>query len=271
MMRPASLCLGLALIAAGARAGETECWFENGALVVPAAFGDIAGDFILDISAPGSQLHVTRALSAGIDAGRARSVLILAGERVDGFGMEVGDLDTRSRGFPTNITGVLGADALAPFVADIDFTPCRIRLRRGVPAARVRGVRLRVERVARIPAVEAAISDGATSRGGLFAIDTASAGMRIAAAALSRDPASGIDPAARQSAPARLRALSLAGRLFEQTPAGPWPDAPAALEGAIGATVWSRLHLRLDLKHGWLWLSSAPGAPDRRQRRRPAH
>ncbi len=127
----ASLCVALVLVAGAARAGQTRCWFENGALVVPAAFGAIAGDFILDVSAPKSQLHVTRAESAGIVGDKASGDLKLAGERLGGFDMEVADLDTRSRGFTTNIAGVLGADALAPFTVDIDFSPCKVRLRRG--------------------------------------------------------------------------------------------------------------------------------------------
>ncbi len=263
-----SLCIALVLIAGSARAGRARCWFENGALVVPAAFGDIAGDFILDVSAPRSQLHVTRAQSAGIVADHARADLRLAGERVHGFAMGVADLDARSHGFTTNIAGVLGADALSPFTADIDFSPCKVRLRRGRPALLSGGLRLKVREVAGIPAVTAAISDGAVSRQGLFAIDTASAGTRIAAAALSRAPPTGVDPADRPSAPARLRALSLGGRLFEQTPAGLWPDAPSGLDGAIGNAVWSRFHLRLAIGRGWLKLWPAPQCPTSRHTRR---
>ncbi len=260
-----SLCIALVLIAGSVRAGETRCWFENGALVVPAAFGDIAGDFVLDASAPKSQLHVTRARSAGIAADHARADLRLAGERIGGFAMDVADLDARSHGFTTNIAGVLGADALAPFTADIDFSICRVRLRRGRPAHLSGGVRLKVREVAGVPAVEAAISDGAVSRKGLFAIDTASAGTRIAGAALSRPPPAGVDPADRDTPPARLRALSLAGALFEQTPAGLSPDAPPGLEGAIGNAAWSRFHLRLAIGRGWLKLKDALQRPTSHQ------
>ena len=252
---PASLCVALVLIAARARAGETRCWFENGALVVPAAFGDIAGDFILDVSAPRSQLHVTRAQSAGIVADHARADLRLAGERIRRFDMKVADLDARSHGFTTNIAGVLGADAAAPFTADIDFSPCRVRLRRGRPAHLGGGYRLKVQEVAGVPAVEAAISDGAVSRQGLFAIDTASAGTRVSGGRLSRAPPTGVDPTDRDTPPARLRALSLAGLLFEQTPAGLASDAPPAPDGAIGNSVWSRFHVRLAIGRGWLEVS----------------
>jgi len=264
---PVSLCILVVLAGGSARAGETRCWFENGALVVTAAFGDIAGDFILDVSAPKSQLHVTRAQSAGVEATQTRDDLRLAGERVRGFDMEVVDLDARSRGFTTNIAGVLGADALAPFVVDIDFAPCRVRLRRGPPAHLKGAVGLKVREVAGVPAVAAAISDGVSSRAGLFAIDTASAGTRVAGATLSRVPPAGVDPADRETPPARLRALSVAGRLFEQTPAGLATDAPPGLDGAIGNAVWSRFHLRVELKRGRLELGPAPQCPTSRHTR----
>ncbi|MDQ2861227.1 MAG: hypothetical protein M3T55_11000 [Pseudomonadota bacterium] len=112
--------------------------------------------------------------------------------------------------------------------------------------------------MAGVPAVAAAISDGAVSRKGLLAIDTASAGTRVVGASLSRAPRTGVDPADAQSPPARLRALSFAGRLFEQTPAGLAPDAPAGLAGAIGSAVWSRFHLRLAIRRGWLELGPTP-------------
>src|SRR4029077_16427926 len=105
----AFLCLSGALTAPGAAfAGEAQCWYENGALVIPAAFGEIAGDFILDVSAPKSQLHDSRAGAAGIDGASPPRDLTLGGERLPAFPIEVADLDARSWGFPTNINGVLG-------------------------------------------------------------------------------------------------------------------------------------------------------------------
>jgi hypothetical protein len=255
---PASLCVASALIAGSARSGETRCWFENGALVVPAAFGDIAGDFILDASASVSQLHVTRAQSQGIDGERARADLRVAGERIPRFTMAVSDLDARSHSFITNIAGVLGANVLEPFVVDIDFAPCRVRLSRRPPAAVAGGPRVRVRTIGGVPAVTAAVSDGVTSAVGWFAIDTASVGARIARASYSRPPPAGVDPASREHPVARLRAISLAGRLIEQTPAGVAPDAPSGLAGAIGSAVWSRFHIRLMLRRGWLELAPAP-------------
>ena len=274
------LSIVLLLAASGARAGETRCWFENGAVVVSAAFGDIAGDFILDLSAPHSQLHNTTAQTHGVEADSTRRDLVLAGEKLRGFEMPVVDLDARSEGFVTGVNGVLGADVLEPFVVDIRFSPCVVklsrhssvrRLERGLPArivlkrqggleARAPGgsLRLKVRRIAGVPAVAAAISDGVESRQGWFAVDTASQGTRIAGAGLSRTPPKGVDPADRPTPPARLRALSLGGRLFEQTPAGLLTDAPSGLDGAIGDAVWSRYRLRLDLERGWLELAPVP-------------
>jgi hypothetical protein len=102
-----------------------------------------------------------------------------------------------------------------------------------------------------IPAVKAAISDGATSRAGWFAIDTGAGPSLIADARLTRTPAEGTDP------PVRLRALSLGGLLFEQTPAGLMADPPTGLSGSIGMAVWARFRLRVDTKHGWLELTPA--------------
>jgi hypothetical protein len=232
-------------MAAPARAGETACWFENGAVVVPAAFGDIAGDFILDASAPASLLHTTTAGTFGIEAPTTRATLRLAGVRRVKFAMRVADLDGRTRPFVTGISGVIGADALMPFVIDIATSPCRVRLsRRAKPTPASMRLPLRI--VGGALAVKAAISDGASARQGWFAIDTGSATTRVADAGLSRSPAEGTDP------PVRLRALSLGGLLFEQIPAGLTADPVAGLSGSIGEAVWSRFRLRLDPRRGWL-------------------
>jgi hypothetical protein len=248
-MRPAAAAIILVLMAGGARAGETTCWFENGAVVVPAAFGDIAGDFILDASAQASELHVTTAQTFGIDAPMTRATLRLAGEKMAGFEMKVADLDARARPFVTGIAGVIGADALAPFVTEISTSPCRVRLSRRVGRRATTRLALRI--VGGVPVVKAAISDGATSRADWFAIDTGAGPSLIADARLTRTPAEGTDP------PVRLRALSLGGLLFEQTPAGLMADPPPGLSGSIGMAVWARFRLRLDPKHGWLELAPA--------------
>jgi hypothetical protein len=248
------LVIVLALIAPSASAGETACWFDNGAIVVPAAFGDIAGDFILDLSAARSSLHTAVAGSAGIEGDSARRTLILAGRRRPRFTMTIADLDANDRGFVTGISGIIGADAMKGLVVDIAAAPCRVRLARR-PRPLSRAIRLRLRQIAGVPAFRAAISDGLTSRSGWFAIDTGRVGARIADAKFSRTP-----PPDALEPPARLRALSLGGRLFEQVPAG--LDPPAGLGGAIGEAVWSRYRLRIDVSNGWLDL--APENPSSR-------
>ena len=61
------LAVSLAFAFTGAaRAGETACWFENGAVVAPAVIGDMAGDYVIDLSAPRTLLHETRAQMTGV-------------------------------------------------------------------------------------------------------------------------------------------------------------------------------------------------------------
>ena len=114
MKWPASLCV----VARGcpgrrrarARPGETRCWIDNGALVVPAAFGDIAGDFILDLSAP--QQPAARHPRPRSDGHRGRR----RGARPHAWpGGASADFDPggrrprRAHGrVPTNIAGVIG-------------------------------------------------------------------------------------------------------------------------------------------------------------------
>ena len=246
------------ILGGAAPAGAAASRLENGAVVVPAAFGDIAGDFILDASAPASQLHLTRAQADGLAGPDARADLTVAGERLRDITLQVVDLDARSRSFATVINGVIGADVLAHFVVEVRFSPCRLTLYSQPPTPWGGAVRLKVARAGGVPAVVATAFDGKLSREGLFAIDTASAPVRIAEASLSRSPPAGVDPDGRDVAPARLRALSLGGRLFENIPAGLIADAPAGLAGAIGDAVWSRFDMRLDLSRGWLELVPRP-------------
>ena len=249
-MRLAAAAIILVLMAAPARAGEIACWFENGAVVVPAAFGDIAGDFILDVSAPASLLHETSAQTFGIEAHWARATLRLAGERRGNFPMRVADLGARTRPFVTGIAGVIGAHDLMPFVIEITTSPCRVRLsQRAKPAAA--SIRLPLRMVGGVLAVKAAISDGVSARAGWFAINTGAERTLVADARLSRSSAEGTDP------PVRLRALSVGGVLFEQIPAALMADPPPGLSGSIGEAVWSRFRLSLDPRRGWLALMPA--------------
>lgn len=240
--------------AVSARAAATRCWFENGSVVVPAAFGDMAGDFVFDLSAPKSQLNVTRAQADGVEASTARGDLVIGGALIEDFPMEVVDLDARSKGFVTNIVGVLGADVAMGPVVDLQFSPCRVTFGGRRASRPARALRLRTRVVDGIPAVWASISDGQRATSGLFAIDTASQGMRLDDARLSRNPP-GLDSTSRTHPPGRLRALSLAGRLFEQTPAGLTDEPRAGLAGGLGNAIWSAFRLRLDIEEGWLELA----------------
>jgi hypothetical protein len=261
-MRRVAAAFALAVISAAARpacAGATVCWIDNGAVVVPAAFaqpglGDVTGDFILDLSAPHSQLHLTTAQSDGMgDATEAQGALTLAGEPI-AANLAVSDLDDRQWGFPTTLNGLIGADVLAGYVVELRFSPCRLTLWRRAPPA-VALATLPVRMVGGIPTVAAAIFDGTKRRSGQFAIDTGAAGVRIAAdrARFSRLSAR-VDPVSRDHPPARLAALSQAGRVFQNQPAALQVDAPAGVLGGIGTDVWSRYVLRLDSRRDRLSL-----------------
>ena len=130
-MRRFAPLLALSFLAASggsALAGQTACWFENGAVVVPAAIGEVAGDYVLDLSAPHTLLHETTAQRAGF-ADTALSLPVrLAGQRTAATPVTVRDLDYRGVGFFTPIVGVIGADILERYVVTLDFAPCRLSL-----------------------------------------------------------------------------------------------------------------------------------------------
>jgi hypothetical protein len=255
LLAPA-LAAGLALLLApGARAAEARCWFENGAVVIPAEIAGVAGDWLLDPSAPHTLLHETRAQMEGLPPDFAAHGRV-AGVPLDDLRVTVADLDGRAPGFPTPIAGVIGADVLGRFVVELDFTPCRVRLAARGRRLAVRGGRsLRLAMVGGVPTVEAAVSDDRRARRGPFAIDWSSrAAVRLTAAGL-RPAGTPADRAPRGQAPARLRALSLDGRLYEETTAALAPDVDPALAGALGTDLWSRWRLRLDIGRGRLVLS----------------
>jgi hypothetical protein len=259
----ARLSLALAVLAASvgtARAGETRCWVDRGVLVAPAAFGDIAGDFILDLSAPKSVLHVDVALGDGIAAPQATRPLRLAGETAHAT-LQVASLDARSLGLPSTINGLIGADVLARYVVDIRFNPCRLRLWRGRPPRLHAIATLPIEMADGVPSIRATISDGRTALAGRFAIDTGTAAMRLSGqvAALSHAPDKGVDPASRLDPPARLDALGLAGAAERRLPAALEDDLPPSLAGGIGVAAWSRYEVRIDLRRGLLQLARPGG------------
>lgn len=248
-------CAVTALLAASAgHAGEVACWFENGAVVVPAQVGGIAGDWILDPSQPTTLLHETRAEMEGL-SGSFIADGHIAGERLTDLQVTVADLDDRAPGFVTPIAGVLGADVLQRFVVDLDVAPCRIRFSAERPPAFPRSRVWRLERVGGAAAVRAAISDDRVAHAGLFAVDWGSrASVRPSGAAVS-PVIVGIDRTRRNSAPARLRALSIDGRLYEEQTAAVAVGLDPGLAGTIGTDFWARWRIRLDLARNRMMLS----------------
>jgi hypothetical protein len=254
-----------AALAGVARAGPARCWIDKGALVAPAAFGDIAGDFLVDLAAPVSALHVTRAQEDGLEGAAATRDLMVAGRRLAGVTLPIADLDARTARFATTINGVIGADLLGRFIVEIDPSPCRLRLLGRRPGPWPGSVRLPLRQAGGRPVVPARITDGAKARDGLFALGTADWETRLAGARLARPQA------AEGAAPVRLRALEVGGRLFEQVPAAVQPDGGDEARGAIGMAVLSHWRLRLDMARGWLELSPAElplrSSPSRRKSR----
>jgi hypothetical protein len=270
-MRALSLAVAAVIASAGgAHAGETRCWVDRGVLVVPAAFGDLAGDFILDLASAKSVLHVDVALGEGIETPQARAPLRLAGETAPAT-FEVASLDARSVGLPSTIIGLIGADVLAPYVVDIRFNPCRVRLWRGraPPVHAIATLPLTV--IDGVPAIPATISDGRTALAGRFAVDTGTAAVRLSTkiAAFARATAKGVDPASRLDPPARLDALGLAGAVQRRVPAALADDLPPSLTGSIGAAAWSSYEVRIDQRRGRLQLAAPPGVSARRSARSP--
>ncbi len=242
------LPLVIALAAAdAAQAGETVCWFENGAVVAPAVIGDMAGDYVIDLSAPRTLLHETKAQMAGIVEPQPALPVEVAGLKAAAVSVKVADLDARGAGFVTPIAGVIGMDVLAGHSIEIDFADCRIRIDK--PWRAQRQVVFPVEVVEGLPTIAAAVSDGPRARRGAFAIDTASRAM----ARLSTRDASAtgkLEMAARHKAPARLRALSIGGVLAENVPASLADDLPEGVTGTLGVALWARhrLHLAADAR-----------------------
>jgi len=246
--------LFLSLLAARggpAVAGETACWFENGAVVAPAAIGGIAGDYVIDLSAPRTLLHVDVAQGAGhVETALALPVR-LAGQSLAAAPITVQSLDYRAVGFSTPIVGVIGADILDRYTLTLDFSPCRLRLERpggprhaptgGLPVAMVGGV----------PTILAAASNGLQGISGPFALDTASAG-----GVRARGAADG----PRQKPAGALRGLSLDGALRQGLPAVVAGDLPDGVVGAIGVQVLAAYRLRLDPGALRLWLTPVAGA-----------
>lgn len=242
----AALCILLSS-AGGASAGVTRCWLDHGAVVAPAAFGDIAGDFVIDLSRPASALHDTRANADGIIADAARRPLTLAGERISDLSLAVVDLDAETRAFDTVINGVIGWDVLGRYAVELDLRGgrCHLRLAPAGRADRRLGASLPLAAVDGAPAVRAAVTDGVSAQEGLFLIDTGQEALRVAGARLSR-PQTGKD----KDTPIQLRAASVGGALVEQVPAAVMDTSEPGVAGVLGLSVWRGGVLRLDPVRG---------------------
>ncbi|SFJ14780.1 hypothetical protein [Caulobacter sp. UNC279MFTsu5.1] len=253
-MRHAASLLFLSLLAARggpAVAGETACWFENGAVVAPAAIGGIAGDYVIDLSAPRTLLHIDVAQRAGFTETALTLPVRLAGQEVAGAPVAVQDLDYRAVGFSTPIVGVIGADILDRYGMTLDFSPCRLRLERPGRAMGGRDGSLPVTMVGGVPTILAAASNGLKGVSGPFALDTASAG-----GVRARGAADG----PRQKPAGTLSGLSLDGTLRQDLPAVVAGDLPDGVVGALGVQVLAAYRLRLDPKALRLWLTPVPAA-----------
>ena len=231
------------------------CWFENGAVVVPASVAGVAGDFLIDPSAPITLLHDTRAQGAGFEATTLTARIRLAGQSLEAMPIQVVNLDARSAGFVTPIAGVIGADVLGRYVVDLDFSPCRIRFSLPGQAPRFAAAfALPLTLTDGALTLPAAVTDGSHVRVGRFALDlSAGAALRLADAGPERPVK--IDLAARNSARGRIRALSFAGRLVEQPSVSLASDLDPKLAGAIGNGIWSQYRLRIDLGRAKLSLA----------------
>jgi hypothetical protein len=229
-----------------AAAGETACWFENGAVVAPAAIGGIAGDYVIDLSAPRTLLHVDVAQGAGFVETALTLPVRLAGQSVEAAPIAVQSLDYRAVGFSTPIVGVIGADILDRYGLTLDFSPCRLRLERPGTTRAGQDVGLPVTIVGGVPTIIAAASDGLKGASGPFALDTASnGGVR----------ARGAPDAPRQKPAGTLSGLSLNGTLRQDLPAVMAGDLPDGVVGALGVQVLAAYRLRLDPKALRLWLT----------------
>ncbi|WP_421934684.1 hypothetical protein [Phenylobacterium sp.] len=243
-----------ALWLAPAPAQAAACWYEHGVIVVPASVAGIAGDYILDTGSPVTQLHETRAQMEGLPPAFRAEVRVGGLRRAD-RPVVVADLDARTYAFPTPIAGVIGADVLAGRVVDVDFAPCRVEIWPAGRAPRFRAERsLRLRLAGGAPVVDAAVADGPRTALGGFVVSTGLDGaVRLDAALASVPGAKAEDVAPYGARRARLRALSLAGALFENLPAGLAPPVEGAV-GAVGAPILSRWRLRFDLARGRLLL-----------------
>jgi len=250
----------LALPAKPALAGEARCWFENGVIVVGAEVMGVPGDYILDTATPHTLLADSQAQTAGFSETALVGDIRLAGVTARGRPVTVEALDLRTGALPTPIAGVIGADVLKGYVLDVSFVPCRVALRLPGRAPRFRAAaRLPMGWVADRPVVPAAAADGPRALTGAFAPATgADTAVRLSdAVAASPGAAKPKELYPYGILRPRLRALSFAGRLWEDLAAGLLPAEDPGLAGQIGAPLLARYRLRFDFPAGWLDLAPA--------------
>lgn len=258
--------LTLTLGAWPAQAGSARCWIDRGVVVIPAMVAGAAGDYILDTGTAATQLHETRAQSEGFAATALTGDIRLAGLTLPGRPIAVVDLDARTYAFPTPIAGVIGADTLAGLVLDVSFAPCRVGLWPKGREPRLSGARPFPLTLSQgRPLVAAGVADGVAARMGQFVPATGlDAALRLDTA---QAQASGKleDLLPNGAARPRLRALSFAGELWEELPAGLVAPTtlPAGALGEIGPAVLADWRLRFDFAAGRLWLAPRTAPPRR--------
>lgn len=250
----------LALAATPAFAGEAACWFENGVVVVGAEVMGVPGDYILDTASPHTQLADSQAQTAGYAETALSGEVRLAGVVATGRPVAVEVLDLRTGALPTPIAGVIGADVLRDYVVDVSFAPCRVALRRAGHAPRFRTTTsLPMGWIADRPVVAAAVADGPHAFAGAFTPATgADTGLRlsdaVAQVAHAQKPKELYPNGVYRP---RLRALSFAGALTENLPAGLMKAEDPGLTGQIGAPLLRSYRLRFDFPAGHLLLAPA--------------
>ena len=254
----AVLAAGACLTAGPALAGEAACWFENNVIVVSAEVMGVPGDYILDTATPHTILADSQAQTAGYVETALTGEVRLAGLTIRNRPVQVLAIDLRTGALPTPIAGVIGADVLRGFVLDVSFAPCRVTLARRARKGFGAQVTLPMGWLADRPVVRAAVSDGPHAFSGAFTpgigADTA---IRLTDA-LAAAPGA---PKPKELYPygvafPRLRALSFAGRLSENLPAGLMKAEDPALAGQIGTQLLAHYRLRFDFPAGKLLLAA---------------
>ena len=250
----------VAMSAHPALAGKTACWFENNVVVVPAEVMGVAGDYILDTATAHTVLAETQAQAAGFAATDLSGSVRLAGLSLRGVRIAVAPIDLRSGALPTPIAGIIGADVLKDHVVDVGFVPCRVTIRAPGRSAPLAGrASLPLTWIAGRPVVRAAVADGPHAFAGNFTVATGGDTAVRLSDALAKVPGAAKPKELYPygvSRP-RLRAMSLAGALFEDLPSGLVQAEDPQLAGELGAPALRGWRLRFDFPAGRLILTPA--------------